>query len=97
MVKIVKLTISLPNTYKILSWFFLPVLFSKAVDLSIDESSLTGETAPCSKSTAPQPAATNGDLTSRSNIAFMGTLVRCGKAKVKSLLSKKDIFHVLTI
>ncbi|XP_010566299.1 PREDICTED: calcium-transporting ATPase type 2C member 1 isoform X4 [Haliaeetus leucocephalus] len=53
----------------------------EAVDLSIDESSLTGETAPCSKSTAPQPAATNGDLTSRSNIAFMGTLVRCGKAK----------------
>ncbi|XP_075562198.1 calcium-transporting ATPase type 2C member 1 isoform X3 [Pelecanus crispus] len=53
----------------------------EAVDLSIDESSLTGETAPCSKSTFPQPAATNGDLTSRSNIAFMGTLVRCGKAK----------------
>uniref|UniRef100_A0A8B9IJU5 P-type Ca(2+) transporter n=1 Tax=Anser cygnoides TaxID=8845 RepID=A0A8B9IJU5_ANSCY len=53
----------------------------EAVDLSIDESSLTGETAPCSKSIAPQPAATNGDLTSRSNIAFMGTLVRCGKAK----------------
>ncbi|KAM9288204.1 calcium-transporting ATPase type 2C member 1 isoform 5-T5 [Cariama cristata] len=53
----------------------------EAVDLSVDESSLTGETAPCSKSTAPQPAATNGDLTSRSNIAFMGTLVRCGKAK----------------
>uniref|UniRef100_A0A8C4XIP8 Calcium-transporting ATPase n=1 Tax=Falco tinnunculus TaxID=100819 RepID=A0A8C4XIP8_FALTI len=53
----------------------------EAVDLSIDESSLTGETAPCSKSTTPQPAATNGDLTSRSNIAFMGTLVRCGKAK----------------
>lgn len=57
-------------------------MFSKAVDLSIDESSLTGETTPCSKVTAPQPAATNGDLASRSNIAFMGTLVRCGKAKV---------------
>ncbi|CAH2283014.1 calcium-transporting ATPase type 2C member 1 isoform X1 [Pelobates cultripes] len=53
----------------------------EAMDLSIDESSLTGETAPCSKLTAPQPSATNGDLTSRSNIAFMGTLVRCGKAK----------------
>ncbi|XP_078007653.1 calcium-transporting ATPase type 2C member 1 isoform X3 [Phascolarctos cinereus] len=53
----------------------------EAVDLSIDESSLTGETTPCSKLTTPQPAATNGDLTSRSNIAFMGTLVRCGKAK----------------
>lgn len=57
-------------------------MFSKAVDLSIDESSLTGETTPCSKVTAPQPTATNGDLASRSNIAFMGTLVRCGKAKV---------------
>ena len=57
-------------------------MFPKAVDLSVDESSLTGETAPCSKVTAPQPAATNGDLASRSNIAFIGTLVRCGKAKV---------------
>ncbi|XP_035249223.1 calcium-transporting ATPase type 2C member 1 isoform X2 [Anguilla anguilla] len=53
----------------------------EAADLSIDESSLTGETAPCPKSSAPQPAATNGDITSRSNVAFMGTLVRCGKAK----------------
>ncbi|XP_028605891.2 calcium-transporting ATPase type 2C member 1 isoform X2 [Podarcis muralis] len=53
----------------------------EAVDLSIDESSLTGETTPSSKCTSPQSAATNGDLTSRSNIAFMGTLVRCGKAK----------------
>ncbi|XP_012587531.1 PREDICTED: calcium-transporting ATPase type 2C member 1 [Condylura cristata] len=53
----------------------------EAVDLSVDESSLTGETTPCSKVTAPQPAATNGALASRSNIAFMGTLVRCGKAK----------------
>lgn len=53
----------------------------EAIDLSVDESSLTGETTPCSKSSAPQPAATNGDITSRSNVAFMGTLVRCGKAK----------------
>ncbi|KAG5271242.1 hypothetical protein AALO_G00177490 [Alosa alosa] len=53
----------------------------EATDLSVDESSLTGETTPCSKSSAPQPAATNGDITSRSNVAFMGTLVRCGKAK----------------
>lgn len=96
MVRIVKLTFTLPTAYKILSCF-LPILSSKAVDLSIDESSLTGETAPCSKSTAPQPAATNGDLTSRSNIAFMGTLVRCGKAKVKTLLIEKTTFHVSTI
>uniref|UniRef100_UPI00398F3A4D calcium-transporting ATPase type 2C member 1 n=1 Tax=Pristiophorus japonicus TaxID=55135 RepID=UPI00398F3A4D len=53
----------------------------EVMDTSIDESSLTGETSPCSKSTTPQPAATNGDLTSRNNIAFMGTLVRCGRAK----------------
>uniref|UniRef100_A0A672MFC8 Calcium-transporting ATPase n=1 Tax=Sinocyclocheilus grahami TaxID=75366 RepID=A0A672MFC8_SINGR len=53
----------------------------EAMDLSVDESSLTGETTPCTKTSTPQPAATNGDITSRSNIAFMGTLVRCGKAK----------------
>uniref|UniRef100_A0A3P9M136 Calcium-transporting ATPase n=1 Tax=Oryzias latipes TaxID=8090 RepID=A0A3P9M136_ORYLA len=53
----------------------------EALDLSVDESSLTGETTPCSKSTAPQPTASNRDIASRSNIAFMGTLVRCGKAK----------------
>uniref|UniRef100_A0A4W5JQB1 P-type ATPase A domain-containing protein n=1 Tax=Hucho hucho TaxID=62062 RepID=A0A4W5JQB1_9TELE len=52
----------------------------EATDLSVDESSLTGETTPCSKSTSHQP--TNNDITSRSNVAFMGTLVRCGKAKV---------------
>ncbi|XP_072316304.1 calcium-transporting ATPase type 2C member 1 [Eucyclogobius newberryi] len=51
----------------------------EASDLSVDESSLTGETSPCSKSSAP--GASNGDISSRQNIAFMGTLVRCGKAK----------------
>ncbi|KAK7146965.1 hypothetical protein R3I94_009722 [Phoxinus phoxinus] len=53
----------------------------EALDLTVDESSLTGETTPCTKTSAHQPSATNGDITSRSNIAFMGTLVRCGKAK----------------
>ncbi|XP_059364291.1 calcium-transporting ATPase type 2C member 1 isoform X1 [Carassius carassius] len=53
----------------------------EAVDLSVDESSLTGETTPSTKTSAPQLDATNGDIMSRSNIAFMGTLVRCGKAK----------------
>ncbi|KAM4568012.1 calcium-transporting ATPase type 2C member 1 isoform 2-T2 [Fundulus diaphanus] len=53
----------------------------EASDLSIDESSLTGETHPSAKTTSPQPASSNGDLSSRSNVAFMGTLVRCGKAK----------------
>nr|XP_020473106.1 calcium-transporting ATPase type 2C member 1 isoform X1 [Monopterus albus] len=53
----------------------------EATDLSVDESSLTGETTPCAKSTSHQLVANNGDITSRSNIAFMGTLVRCGKGK----------------
>ncbi|XP_068567695.1 calcium-transporting ATPase type 2C member 1 isoform X2 [Cebidichthys violaceus] len=53
----------------------------EASDLSVDESSLTGETSPCSKSTVHQPPSSNGDITSRSNVAFMGTLVRCGRAK----------------
>lgn len=57
-------------------------LCPQSTDLSVDESSLTGETTPCSKHTHPQPAGANGDIASRSNIAFMGTLVRCGKAKV---------------
>ncbi|MEQ2217757.1 hypothetical protein XENOCAPTIV_021725 [Xenoophorus captivus] len=35
---------------------------------------LTGETHPSSKSTSPQQPASNGDMASRSNIAFMGTL-----------------------
>ncbi|KAM3613718.1 uncharacterized protein V6R79_004145 [Siganus canaliculatus] len=53
----------------------------ESTDLSVDESSLTGETTPCSKHTYHQPPTANGDMASRSNIAFMGTLVRCGKAK----------------
>uniref|UniRef100_A0A3Q3XKB2 Calcium-transporting ATPase n=1 Tax=Mola mola TaxID=94237 RepID=A0A3Q3XKB2_MOLML len=53
----------------------------ESTDLSVDESSLTGETTPCAKHTYHQTATTNGDMASRSNIAFMGTLVRCGKAK----------------
>lgn len=63
---------------------------SQATDLSVDESSLTGETTPCAKSTAHQPASTNGDIASRSNIAFMGTLVRCGKAKVAARSSSSS-------
>ncbi|KAM8827052.1 calcium-transporting ATPase type 2C member 1 isoform 1-T1 [Synchiropus picturatus] len=53
----------------------------EATDLTVDESSLTGETTPCPKSTLHQPPTRNGDIASRCNIAFMGTLVRCGKAK----------------
>uniref|UniRef100_A0A8C3G8S1 P-type Ca(2+) transporter n=1 Tax=Cyclopterus lumpus TaxID=8103 RepID=A0A8C3G8S1_CYCLU len=53
----------------------------EATDLSVDESSLTGETSPSSKTTGHQPPSSNGDIASRSNVAFMGTLVRCGRAK----------------
>lgn len=57
----------------------------EAVDLTIDESSFTGETEPARKQTAPvlRP---NGAHSSKSNIAFMGTLVRCGNGKVLSKL-----------
>ncbi|XP_075225467.1 secretory pathway calcium atpase isoform X2 [Lycorma delicatula] len=51
----------------------------EAIDLAIDESSFTGETEPSTKLTAPI-LKTNGH-TSMKNIAFMGTLVRCGNGK----------------
>uniref|UniRef100_A0A1B6MH31 Calcium-transporting ATPase n=2 Tax=Graphocephala atropunctata TaxID=36148 RepID=A0A1B6MH31_9HEMI len=51
----------------------------EAIDLAIDESSFTGETEPAAKITAPV-LKTNGH-TSMKNIAFMGTLVRCGNGK----------------
>lgn len=53
----------------------------EAVDLTIDESSFTGETEPCPKNTPPivRP---NGAHSSTPNIAYMGTLVRCGNGKV---------------
>lgn len=53
----------------------------EAVDLTIDESSFTGETEPAQKNTNPilRP---NGSQSSKTNIAFMGTLVRCGSGKV---------------
>ncbi|MEQ2161423.1 hypothetical protein GOODEAATRI_009488, partial [Goodea atripinnis] len=68
-----------------------------ASDLSIDESSLTGETHPSSKSTSPQQPASNGDMASRSNIAFMGTLVRCGKAKVPAGLFSSPLHSPVQI
>ncbi|XP_074645561.1 calcium-transporting ATPase type 2C member 1-like [Tubulanus polymorphus] len=52
----------------------------ESVELSIDESSFTGETEPVLKTAATLNKITNG-ISSRTNIAFMGTLVRCGKAK----------------
>nr|XP_014350574.1 PREDICTED: calcium-transporting ATPase type 2C member 2 [Latimeria chalumnae] len=51
----------------------------EAIDLLVDESSFTGEAEPCSKSDAT--LSENGDQISLANIAYMGTLVRCGKGK----------------
>ena len=54
-----------------------------SVELCIDESSFTGETEPARKSTdvmAHVPG-TGRNHSSMRNIAFMGTLVRCGNGK----------------
>ncbi|CAH1270152.1 ATP2C1 [Branchiostoma lanceolatum] len=53
----------------------------EAVDLQIDESSFTGETEPSTKFTFPQKLAGNSGVANKKNIAFMGTLVRCGRGK----------------
>lgn len=54
----------------------------ESIDLAIDESSFTGETEPAQKSTAPLLKA--DEHSSKGNIAFMGTLVRCGHGKVRT-------------
>ncbi|XP_050351688.1 calcium-transporting ATPase type 2C member 1 isoform X2 [Nymphalis io] len=51
----------------------------ESTDLAIDESSFTGETEPAIKSVLPNKA-TAGRV-NKDNVAFMGTLVRCGNAK----------------
>lgn len=63
------------------------VRLCEAIDLSIDESSFTGETEPGRKNIAPvlRP---NGAHSSNTNIAFMGTLVRCGHGKVLKMHQK---------
>lgn len=56
----------------------------EAFDLSIDESSFTGETEPARKSVEVVLNANNTkNHASMKNIAFMGTLVRCGNGKVR--------------
>lgn len=55
----------------------------EAIDLSIDESSFTGETEPSKKNVdvmSHVPGSGKNHSTMR-NIAFMGTLVRCGSGK----------------
>ncbi|ORX83353.1 PMR1-type calcium-transporting P-type ATPase [Anaeromyces robustus] len=55
------------------------VRITQAVDLEIDESSLTGETKPCVKNTEVIISeASEVNLAERKNIGFMGTLVRNG-------------------
>ncbi len=48
--------------------------------MQVDESNLTGENEPCSKTIQPLPHQDNLHLTELSNIGFMGTLVRHGRA-----------------
>ncbi|XP_033613788.1 calcium-transporting ATPase type 2C member 2 isoform X2 [Fukomys damarensis] len=55
------------------------IRLTQATDLLVDESSFTGEVEPCSKTDSPM--AGGGDLSALSNIAFMGTLVQCGKGQ----------------
>ncbi|RWS02190.1 Calcium-transporting ATPase type 2C member 1-like protein [Dinothrombium tinctorium] len=52
-----------------------------AIDLSIDESSFTGETEPSVKTSQQIPASKSNGIESKKNIAFMGTLVRCGHGR----------------
>ncbi len=54
----------------------------ETIDLSIDESSFTGETEPAKKtSDIVFNTGNSKDHTKMKNIAFMGTLVRCGNGK----------------
>uniref|UniRef100_A0A8C3PTL3 Calcium-transporting ATPase n=1 Tax=Calidris pygmaea TaxID=425635 RepID=A0A8C3PTL3_9CHAR len=51
----------------------------EVTDLLVDESSFTGEAEPCNKTDSV--LLTAGDITTLSNVVFMGTLVRYGKGK----------------
>uniref|UniRef100_A0A8D1M408 Calcium-transporting ATPase n=1 Tax=Sus scrofa TaxID=9823 RepID=A0A8D1M408_PIG len=55
------------------------IRLTEVTDLLVDESSFTGEAEPSSKTDTPLTG--GGDLTTLSNIVFMGTLVQCGKAQ----------------
>ena len=54
----------------------------ETIKLEIDESSFTGETEPAVKNTSPLMKS-NGH-SSKTNMAFMGTLVRSGNGKVRT-------------
>ena len=49
------------------------------MDLSIDESSFTGEVTPARKSISV--CASSGHISDRHNIGYMGSLVQCGSGK----------------
>lgn len=53
----------------------------EAIELAVDESSFTGETKPVKKSVEMEPLKASNGVTERKNVAFMGTLVRCGRGK----------------
>uniref|UniRef100_A0A4W2CP55 Calcium-transporting ATPase n=1 Tax=Bos indicus x Bos taurus TaxID=30522 RepID=A0A4W2CP55_BOBOX len=55
------------------------IRLTEVTDLLVDESSFTGEAEPSSKTDTPLTG--EGDLTTLSNIVFMGTLVQCGKGQ----------------
>ncbi|XP_034528796.1 calcium-transporting ATPase type 2C member 2 [Ailuropoda melanoleuca] len=55
------------------------IRLTEVTDLLVDESSFTGEAEPCSKTDSPLTG--GGDLSTLSNIVFMGTLVQYGKGK----------------
>jgi Ca2+-transporting ATPase len=56
----------------------------EANDISVDESSFTGETKPSAKTIEPIAFGTrNTSISDRKNIAFMGTHVLSGNAKVR--------------
>ncbi|XP_051024953.1 calcium-transporting ATPase type 2C member 2 [Acomys russatus] len=55
------------------------IRLTEVTDLLVDESSFTGEVEPCSKTDSPLLG--GGDLSTLSNVVFMGTLVQCGKGQ----------------
>jgi Ca2+-transporting ATPase len=59
--------------------------------LSVDESSLTGEAKPREKSSAPVPGISDdAEITDKSNIVFMGTLIVSGNANAVVIATAVD-------
>ncbi|EPY81790.1 calcium-transporting ATPase type 2C member 2 [Camelus ferus] len=65
------------------------IRLTEVTDLLVDESSFTGEAEPSSKTDTPLTG--EGDLTTLSNIVFMGTLVQCGKGKTPKTPLQKSM------